>query len=112
MDNKDPHKAIDHIFRVGKEYAKAKSQRVYLDQFRKSKKALLIQQAPKGTVQDRECFTYAHDEYLELLEGLKVAVELEEKYRFELKSAELRVEIYRTEQANNRMEYNAVRMTT
>ena len=107
----DPHKAIDHIFRTGKLYAEAKANRVYLDQFRKSKKAMLIQESPKGTGQDRECYAYAHDDYLAILNGLKEAVELEEKYRFELKAAELRVEIYRTQQANSRMEYNAAKNT-
>jgi hypothetical protein len=111
MNNTDPHQAINHIFKTGKLYAEAKAKRVYLDQFRKSKKAILIQQAPKGTGQDRECFAYAHDEYLEILVGLRDAVELEEKYRFELKAAELRVEIYRTEQANSRMEYSAAKNT-
>ena len=107
----DPHKAIDHIFRTGKLYAEAKANRVYLDQFRKSKKAMLIQESPKGKVQDRESYAYAHDDYLAILNGLKEAVELEEMYRFELKAAELRVEIYRTQQANGRMEYSAAKNT-
>jgi len=36
------------------------------------------------------------------LDGLKVAVEKEEDYKFKIKAAELRVEVWRTEQANAR----------
>jgi hypothetical protein len=42
-----------------------------------------------------------------LLEGLKVAIEMEEKLRWDLIAAQARVEIWRTEQANNRAEGKA-----
>lgn len=66
-------------------YAKAKAQRVYLERFRKSKKAILIREAEsKGikTGQERESYAYAHESYLELLEGLRAAVEVEESLRW------------------------------
>ena len=100
----NPHKAVDAIYRLGKDYAKAKSERVYLEQFRKSKKALLILEAPKGTIQEKESYAYAHADYLALLEGLKVAVEREAETYYMLTAASLRVEVWRTESANNRKE--------
>ena len=39
---RDPHKAIDFIYRQAPLYAKAKAERVRLEEFRKSKKALLM----------------------------------------------------------------------
>jgi hypothetical protein len=42
-----------------------------------------------------------------LLDGLKAAVEIEEKLKWDITAAELRVEIWRTEQANNRAEGKA-----
>jgi hypothetical protein len=58
-----------------------------------------------SVAQEREA--YAHDEYKQLLEGLKVAIEMEEKLRWDLIAAQARVEIWRTEQANNRAEGKA-----
>lgn len=114
MNERDPHKAIDYIITVGDKYAKAKSQRVQLSEFRKSKKALLIQQAPMEckTVQDKECFAYAHEEYIQLLKDIEQATYLEEKYRMGIKAAEARVEVWRTEQSNNRVQYNAGGLVT
>tara|TARA_R110000822_G_scaffold273001_1_gene395509 strand:- start:352 stop:708 length:357 start_codon:yes stop_codon:yes gene_type:complete len=91
-------------------HAKAKANRVYLEQFRKSKKAMLMieaEQKGKKTGQEREAYAYAHAEYAELLDGLRVAVEQEETYKFQLKAAEARIEIWRTQQANQRSEYRA-----
>ncbi len=107
MDNIDPNKAVNTIYKTGQLYAHAKASRVYLEQYRKSKKAMLIQEAPKGTMLEKESYAYSHADYLEILSGLKEAVELEEKYKFEIKAAELRVETWRTMQANQRKELNA-----
>ena len=53
-------------------------------------------------VAEREAAAYAHDDYLALLEGLRVAVENEEKLRWELVAAQARVEIWRSQEATNR----------
>ena len=55
--------------------------------------------------QEREA--YAHPEMVELLKGLQAAVEIEEKLKWDITAAEMRVEIWRTEQANNRAEGKA-----
>ena len=97
-------KAINYIRDTAKDYAKAKANRVYLSEFRKSQKAILVQKAPQGTVSERESFAYAHPEYLALLDGLKAAVEEEERLKYILKAAELKFEKWRTENANQRAE--------
>ena len=45
---------------------------------------------------------YARSEYRELLEGLKAAIEVEEKLKWQLTGAQLRVEIWRSMEASNR----------
>ena len=98
----DPHDAVDYIIKNASRFAKAKAERVYLEEFRKSKKALLMKASPEssGIAQERDA--YAHPEYLQLLEGLKEAVQVEEKLKWDLIAAQARVEIWRTESANNR----------
>ena len=100
-----PHAAVDFIIKHAPEYAAAKSQRIYLEEFRKSKKALLMKDALlKGfeavNAQEREA--YGHAEYIELLKGLAEAVEIEESLKWKLEAARMRVEIWKTEEYNNR----------
>lgn len=98
----DPHAAVDYILANAGKFAKAKAERVYLEEFRKSKKALLMKASPEssGIAQERDA--YAHDDYISLLLGLKEAVLIEEKLKWDLIAAQARVEIWRTESANNR----------
>jgi hypothetical protein len=103
----DPHDAVDYIIKHARQFADAKAQRVYLEEFRKSKKALLMKQSIEGALGAQERDAYAHAEYVELLKGLKEAVAIEEKLRWDLIAAQARVDIWRTEQANLRNEGKA-----
>lgn len=93
--------------RYASKYAHAKANRRYLEEYRKSLKGLLYAEAPEGTIQARESYAYAHDRYLANLEGLKAAVEEEETLLWKLRAAQISCEIYRTQQANNRVIVNS-----
>ena len=103
------HEAIDFIFQNAPEYAKAKAERVYLEEFRKTKKALLMKAALQKyeavSAQEREA--YAHPEYQELLKGLAAAIEVEEDLKWKLEAARMRTDVWRTEQATARAEGRA-----
>lgn len=109
MSDRDPHLAVDYIIANAKRFAKAKAERVYLEEFRKSKKALLMKASTEPAIGAQERDAYAHDEYIALLEGLRQAVELEEKLRWDLIAAQARVEVWRTEQASARAEVRSTR---
>lgn len=102
INEKEVEKALDFIRDYASNLAEAKANRVYLEQFRKSKKAMLVQEV-KGTIQERDAYAYSHNDYQLVLDGLKVAVEEEEKLRWMMVAAQAKVEVYRTQQANNRM---------
>jgi hypothetical protein len=106
-DTINPNQAVDFILKNAKHFAKAKAERVYLDEFRKSKKALLMKQSTESTSAAQERDAYAHPEYLALLEGLKQAVENEEQLRWTLIAAQARVEIWRSQEASNRIQDRA-----
>jgi hypothetical protein len=99
----DPHKSIDFIFKHSKEYAQAKAEVTYLEEFRKSKKAILFSQAIGNTVADRENQAYAHPEYQDLLKGLQAAVERAEELRWKLIAAQARIDCWRSQEASNRV---------
>lgn len=98
----DPHAAVDYILANAGKFAKAKAERVYLEEFRKVKKAILMAQSTAKTAVEREQWAYAHEDYQALLAGIKEAVLIEEKLKWDLIAAQARVEIWRTESANNR----------
>ena len=103
----DPNKAVDFIRDNGKKFAQAKADRIYLEEYRKSLKAILMKRSGENAVNAQEREAYAHPEYQDLLKGLREAVEAEETLRWQMVAAEARVEVYRTISANNRMEYKA-----
>ena len=100
----DPNEAVDYIFKNGKKFAKAKAERIYLEEYRKSLKAILMKRSVENAIGAQERDAYAHDEYLALLQGLKAAVEVEEELRWALIAAQARVEIWRSQEATNRIE--------
>lgn len=102
-------KNLDDIRTLSEEFAKAKAERVYLEHFRKSKKAILMRKAEgvgHKTVAAQEREAYLNDEYLELLEALKLAVESEEKLWWDLKMHEWAFQEWRTKTASERAERN------
>jgi len=105
----DPNKAIDFLLKNAEKYAKAKAQRVYLEEFRKSKKALLMNQCDEKTVNAREQYAYSHPEYTGLLDGIQSAVEVEETLKWHQIAAQLRVEVWRSQEASNRNQDRTMR---
>lgn len=102
MNSIDPHEAINYMIKNAKAYAEAKANVTYLEQFRKSKKAILYANAIGNTIADKEAYAYSHPEYLTLLEGLKDAVEEAERLRWMLVAAQARIDVWRSQEASNR----------
>jgi hypothetical protein len=109
---KDINDAVDYLYTHGKLYAVAKAQRVYLEEYRKSQKAMLMKTAmAEGrakTSAAAEMEAYADPAYLEMLKGLQGAVEAEETLRWGLISAQARIDCWRSTEASNRVMDKAV----
>lgn len=98
---------LAELRQMSEEFAKAYAERNYLEEYRKSKLAMLMKRAEvdghkTAAAQDREA--RADPEYIELLQGLKVATEVSEKLRWHLEVAKLGVAVWQTQQANERAE--------
>jgi hypothetical protein len=109
MDLRDPNKAVDFIIQSAPMFAQARGERIYLEEFRKSKKAMLMKASGESSVGAQEREAYAHPEYIQQLEGLRAAVEREETLRWQLVAAQARVEIWRTQEASNRAQDRSTR---
>jgi hypothetical protein len=106
----DIEQLLSKYRQLGQPYSKAKAHRVYLEEYKKSLLSLLMKGAEKQghkSVASQEREAYAHEQYVELLRGLEVAVEAEESQRFDIKRIEMEIEVWRTNQANERMERKA-----
>jgi hypothetical protein len=103
----NPHKAIQFLIDTAPLYSKAKATRMYLEEFRKSRKAQLMSQAGTEVLGKQETYAYAHADYVGILDGIREAVEIEEKYRWMMTAAQARIEVWRTEQYSARMEMKA-----
>jgi hypothetical protein len=100
-----PEEAAQFIRNNADAYGVAKGERIYIEEFRKSKKALLMKDAlvrgiEAANAQEREA--YADKEYRALLKGLEAAINKEESLKWKIEAARLDIEIWRTRQATER----------
>jgi hypothetical protein len=98
----DPNLAIDFMLKNAGAYAKAKANVVYLEQFRKTQKAICFQASLRSTMAEKEADAYANPQYIAVLDGLREAVEEAERLRWMLVAAQSRIDIWRSQEASNR----------
>ncbi|HMZ86791.1 MAG TPA: hypothetical protein PK343_08785, partial [Giesbergeria sp.] len=60
----DPQRAVDFLIEHSRQYAQAKADRVHLEHFRKSKKALLMNECTEKVATAREQYAYSHPDYI------------------------------------------------
>lgn len=107
MNIDDAHKAVDFIRDNAATFAQAKADRIALEEYRKSKKALLMNECEASTVNAREQFAYSHADYIALIEQIKQAVVVEETLKWQMTAAEMRCEVLRSAEATARTEVRA-----
>ena len=108
MDTDNFLKRIERMGAAIRPYAKARAERVYVENFLRCKKSLLMQDCNEKTISAKEMFAYAHPEYIELLKSLKSAVEVEETTRWALEKFKIEFEHWRTCQANDRWQKDRI----
>ena len=99
---KDPNDAIDFIFKKAPDYAAAKGRLAELENFKHSLKAIKASQAEGNSIAAKEMEAYRSQEYQDLCKAIGVATEQAEALRWQLIAAQLRVEIWRSQEASNR----------
>lgn len=106
--NIDPNDAIEFIFRHGKKYAKARAERIYLEEYTRSLKAIIMKRSLETAVNAQEREAYSDPEYTQHLKALQAAVEAEEEVRWGLVAAQARIDVWRSQEASNRAMDKAV----
>ena len=95
-------KAVDYLRNTAEITARHKAERVYAEEYKKTLKAILMKQFTDLPISAQEREAYAHNDYKKHLKALKEAVFLDEKMKFLRVSAEVKIEAWRTQQANIR----------
>lgn len=98
----DPQKHLKRMWENAPKLAKAKAERVYLEEYRKTLKSLLMKQSGAKSIAEQERDAYSHDTYITHLRGMQAAVEAEEILRWRMVTDQASVEVWRSQEASNR----------
>jgi hypothetical protein len=82
--------------------AKARAERIYAVEYRKSLKSLLMQEHGQGSIAQQERDAYADNVYIKHLIAIKEAVFNDEKAQFLREAAQAKLSAWQTQSANER----------
>ena len=102
IDEEKVEKAVLWLTENAGTSANARATRIYLDEYRKSLKALIMKEHLNKPVSAQEREAYADEKYHKHLEALRIAIYEDEKQKFLRVGAEAVIEAWSTQQANNR----------
>lgn len=101
ITDEQAEKAADYIRDNAEKFAQAKARRIYCEEYKKSLKAILFNDV-QGAAAVRENLAYADERYMKLIKDLELAVFEEEKIKGLISAAEMKIEVWRSLQANQR----------
>ena len=102
MTEFDPHDSINFIYKNAPLYAKAKGQLAQLEAYKSSLKSIKMKQSSEQSLGAQEREAYASQEYQDLCVAIGKATEDAELLKWQITSATMRFDAWRTEQASNR----------
>lgn len=109
ITDEDCQRALDTMRDNAGVTAKRRAYRLYLERYEKHLVATTMKRkaaehnGPKPmSIAEQEREAYADESYLTHIKGYQVAVEDDERARFKMLSSQTDVEVWRTQQANNR----------
>lgn len=103
----DIEKAVDYLRTSAAEAATARANMKYLTEFLKSKRAQLKLKQTGVSNAAAEDSALADPAYLEVLEGYRVAVEMDARHQFKREAASALIDAWRTQQSTLRAEGKA-----
>ena len=108
LEDIDIFHTLEYIKNTAQKYAKAKADRMYVEEYRKTLKAQIMAEDKSQPVNAQERNAYAHPKYMAHIEAMPIAVQEEEEYRWKLIAAQAAVEVWRSLSANQRAEAKVI----
>lgn len=104
VTDEQAEKALDYVRLNAHKAAKARAERVYVEEYRKVVKSAQMQKFEGLAIGIQERNAYASPEYQQHLQALKEAVQMDEACRWGMVAAQATLDAWRTQQANKRTE--------
>ena len=95
--------AVDYLRENALKAAKAKAERIYMEEYRKVVKALLMREVASESLGGQEARAYADKRYTTHLDALQGAIERDEYHRWMMVAAQAKIEAWRTQQSTQRV---------
>jgi hypothetical protein len=103
MSEIDPNKAINYITANAEIFAKAKADRIFVENNLRVVKSELVGDE-EGTQGAKDAYAYSHPRYKAQLEALREATKIEEELLWMMKAAFARIDVWKTAEYGKRAE--------
>lgn len=97
IDVDEIDKAVAFLRDTAERAAKARAERLHLEDFSRSLKAKLMSEHIEESLGAQERYAYADPRYIAHLEALKMTIHDDEKYRFLREAAQAKIEVWRSQ---------------
>jgi hypothetical protein len=104
ISEEEVEKALTWLVENAVKAAQARANRLHLEEYRHTLKAMAMKESGETSAAAQEREAYASEAYCKHLQCLKDAVFEDEKYRLYYRAAEVKIEAFRTLQANARIQ--------
>lgn len=95
-------RALDYLRDASEAAAQKRAERLYLDDYSRVLKATIMAEHLAEPVNAQERYAFSDIRYRNHLEALKIAIFEDEKARFLREAAAVKIEVWRSQQANER----------
>jgi hypothetical protein len=102
ISEQEVDRALDYLRDSADAAAKARAERIYVEEYRKTIKAQLMKEHEDKPLGAQEREAYADPRYVQHLEAIREAVFTDERHRFLLSAANAKIEAWRTQSSNER----------
>lgn len=102
IDEKDIERAVYWLAQNAQHIAEARAEMIFADEYKKSLRAVLMAESNETAANAREQFAYAHPKYIAHLNEIKRTVLNYEKMRAMREAATMKIEAWRSMNANYR----------
>ena len=102
ISDSDIEESVDYLRDNARPAAKARAERIYMEEYRKVAKGIVMRENSASPIGAQEAIAYASERYLNHLAAMKTAIEADEYHRWMMVAAEAKIEAWRTQQANYR----------
>lgn len=102
ISDDDIEKALDYLRDNAPKAAKARAERAYMEEYRKTVKAQIMRENDDRPLGAQEAIAYADARYKQHLEAMREAIEKDEYHRWMQTAAEAKIGAWQTQSANQR----------